>query len=142
LLDQPLPGPSGSFGLLAEEIHGSRAFVRRAACARSTFIMSQLSDNPCLSCGACCRTYRVSFYWAEALESKLPDDLTEQVTPHLSCMAGTNSNQPYCAALGRGDAGPMACGVYPQRPSPCREVQIGDNKCKQARARCGLPALA
>jgi Fe-S-cluster containining protein len=103
--------------------------------------LSHLSDNPCLSCGACCRTYRVSFYWTEAMESKLPAHLTEQVTPHLSCMAGTNSKRPHCAALGRGDAGAMACGVYAQRPSPCREVQVGDDKCNQARARCGLATL-
>jgi len=24
------------------------------------------SDNPCLSCGACCAAFRVSFYWREA----------------------------------------------------------------------------
>jgi hypothetical protein len=25
-----------------------------------------MSDNPCVSCGACCAHFRVSFYWAEA----------------------------------------------------------------------------
>lgn len=101
--------------------------------------MNDISDNPCLSCGACCMSFRVSFYWAEALA--LPDDITEHVTPHIACMAGTNAAAPRCAALGRGSAGPMACGVYEARPSPCREVQIGDDKCTRARERHGLASL-
>jgi Fe-S-cluster containining protein len=86
-------------------------------------------------------SFRVSFYWAEALEHGLPADMTEQVTPHIACMSGTNSQSPYCAALGRGSAGPMACGVYASRPSPCREVQVGDDKCNRARARHGMSPL-
>jgi len=104
--------------------------------------MSDTSDNLCLSCGACCKTFRVSFYWAEILELGLPAELTEQVTPHIACMAGTNAGQSGCVALGRGDAGPMACGVYAQRPSPCRELDIGDDKCQRARARHGFPPIA
>ncbi|WP_081897387.1 YkgJ family cysteine cluster protein [Massilia sp. BSC265] len=104
--------------------------------------MSDLGDNPCLDCGACCKSFRVSFYWAEAPERGLPGGWTEQVTPHISCMRGTNSSTPYCAALGKGDAGRMACGVYPYRPSPCREVQMGDEKCARARELHGLPALS
>jgi Fe-S-cluster containining protein len=103
--------------------------------------MSAFIDNPCLDCGACCKSFRVSFYWAEALELGLPDAMTEQVTRHLSCMKGTNAVAPYCAALGQGSAGPMACGVYAQRPSPCRELDIGDEKCTRARAHHGLPPL-
>ena len=101
--------------------------------------MSDTSDNSCLSCGACCMTFRVSFYWAEALA--LPDALSERIGPHLACMAGTNARRPRCAALGRGHAGPMACGVYEDRPSPCREVQVGDDKCARARAFHGLAPL-
>jgi Fe-S-cluster containining protein len=94
--------------------------------------------NPCLACGACCKSYRVSFYWAEAEQRGLPAALTEQVNPFLSCMAGTNTKRPYCAALQRSSDGGFACRVYEQRPDPCREVQIGDDKCLQARARHGL----
>jgi hypothetical protein len=103
--------------------------------------MSEPVDNPCLDCGACCKSFRVSFYWAEGPGRGLPDHLTEQVTPHLACMKGTNTRRPHCAALGKGDAGPMACGVYQQRPSPCRELEIGDAKCRQARAVHGMPEL-
>jgi Fe-S-cluster containining protein len=104
--------------------------------------MSDTSElNPCLACGACCKSYRVSFYWAEAEERGLPAFLTEQVNPHLACMAGTNAKRPHCAALQQSADGAFACRVYEQRPAPCREVQIGDDKCLQARARHGLPAL-
>ena len=103
--------------------------------------MNATADNPCLDCGACCQSFRVSFYWAEAQERGLPEGWTEQVTPHLSCMKGTNASAPYCAALGKGDAGVMACGVYAHRPSPCREVEIGDEKCDRARAIHGLAPI-
>ncbi|WP_020652594.1 YkgJ family cysteine cluster protein [Massilia niastensis] len=103
--------------------------------------MSDSGNLPCLTCGACCKSYRVSFYWTEGLERGLPDGLTEQLTPHLSCMRGTNASRPYCIALGKGDAGPMACGVYAQRPQACREVEIGDEKCTRARGLHGLPAI-
>jgi len=46
-----------------------------------------------------------------------------------------------CAALRESGGGSFACGVHERRPDPCREVQIGDGKCVQARRRHGLPAL-
>lgn len=108
--------------------------------------MSTLSaaaaSSICQSCGACCETYRVSFYWAEATERGIPDAMLEQLTPWHACLRGTNDTKPRCAAL-TGQVGVhVACGMYAQRPSPCREVEIGDERCRRARARHGLPALA
>ncbi len=40
--------------------------------------------NPCMTCGACCAHYRVSFYWGESSEAPggfVPIELTEQVHP-------------------------------------------------------------
>lgn len=97
--------------------------------------------NPCLTCGACCVTFRVSFYWAEAEERGLPEAMTEPLQRWFSCMAGTNQPQPRCVAL-QGEIGTaVACGVYAQRPTPCREVQAGDEQCQRARAKHGLPPL-
>ena len=39
-----------------------------------------VSSLDCCSCGACCATFRVSFYWAEAAIRGLPSDLVEQLT--------------------------------------------------------------
>jgi Fe-S-cluster containining protein len=83
----------------------------------------------------------VSFYWAEAAESALPDRLVEKLSTHLANMAGTNQPAPHCRALEGVVGKSVTCGVYSQRPSPCREVEPGDAKCNEARARHGLPAL-
>ena len=94
--------------------------------------------NPCRQCGACCATFRVSFYWGESENLGLPDALTEKVNAWYCCMAGTNRSSPRCAAL-EGEIGAEAeCTVYERRPSPCRELQPGDDKCNRARARHGL----
>ena len=97
--------------------------------------------NPCLQCGACCATYRVSFYWSEVTEGGLPNASVEQLNPWLSCMAGTNQSSPRCRGL-EGEVGKeVFCTVYAGRPSPCHEVQPGDGKCNKARVRHGLAPL-
>ncbi len=101
---------------------------------------SHASANPCQACGACCATFRVSFYWADADARGLPAELTEQINPRFGCMAGTNHRTPRCTALGGTIESEVSCRVYEQRPEPCREVQAGDGQCLKARARHGLPA--
>ena len=97
--------------------------------------------NPCRDCGACCAAFRVSFYWAEAAERGLPDELIEAVTPHIAAMRGTNTAQPHCGALEGRMGAEVRCSVYASRPSPCREVEPGDERCARARARYGLTPL-
>ena len=107
--------------------------------------------NPCQFCGACCATYRVSFYWGETDAvpgGSVPEALTEKLTPHLSCMRGSEQQPPRCVAL-RGDIGcRVSCAIYELRPSPCREfgplaaLGRGDEACSEARRRHGLPPLA
>jgi uncharacterized protein len=107
--------------------------------------------SPCLDCGACCATFRVSFYWAETDDApggQVPAALTGKVDAHRRCMSGTNTPTPRCVALqGRiGEA--VSCGIYEQRPSPCRDFQPFDAdgepepRCSAARARWNLPPLA
>jgi Fe-S-cluster containining protein len=98
--------------------------------------------NECQRCGACCVTYRVSFHWMEATLRGLPDGAVQRLDPRLVCMTGTNQTQPRCLFL-EGEVGQsVRCAVYSQRPTPCREMQPGDEKCNRARARHGLPALS
>lgn len=104
-----------------------------------------MSDvSPCLTCGACCATYRVSFYWGEttdAPEGIVPAELTGPRSPLMRCMQGTDQKNPRCVAL-QGEIGhAVSCLIYPQRPSPCREVEVGSDQCVRARARHGLPEL-
>ena len=72
---------------------------------------------------------------------KLPDNLIENLGPTYSCMAGTNSCAPRCQALAGEIGKDVVCTVYAQRPSPCIELQPGDDKCSRARERHGLPSL-
>ena len=99
------------------------------------------SANPCQACGACCASFRVSFYWADGEARGLPVELTEQLNPWFGCMAGTYRAAPRCIALAGTVGVDVGCQVYEHRPEPCREVQAGDSQCLKARARHGLPAL-
>lgn len=109
--------------------------------------MSRL--NPCMTCGACCAYFRVSFYWAEADDAGglVPSHLTEPVTPFLRCMSGTNHRSSRCVALEGNPGEKVSCKIYQNRPSPCREFAMsGENgtdndACNRARASYGLPPL-
>jgi Fe-S-cluster containining protein len=95
----------------------------------------------CQQCGACCATYRVSFYWAEADDAPggtVPVALTEPISPHMRCMQGTYAKQPRCVAL-QGEIGQhVACGIYDKRASTCHALQAGDAQCLKARASHGI----
>lgn len=107
-------------------------------------------SNPCLSCGACCAHYRVSFHWSETerfLGGSTPAELTEKIGPHRVAMRGTGSASPRCIAL-EGEIGrAVHCSIYPQRPTPCREFTPSwadgarNERCDSARAAHGLPPL-
>lgn len=128
-----------AFGLSRPLRRPRPRFLQRCP-ASTTGPGANLSEPfPCLTCGACCATYRASFYWTEA-EGPL-EAWTERLTPHLACMVGTNRPEPRCAAL-QGVVGESAfCTVYPDRPSPCRELEPGDERCMRARTRHGMGPL-
>jgi Fe-S-cluster containining protein len=106
--------------------------------------------NPCLSCGACCAHYRVSFHWSESerfLGGTTPPELTVRIAPHRVAMRGTCGSAPRCVALD-GDIGrTVRCTIYDARPSPCREFKASwsdghrSERCDRARAAHGLPPL-
>lgn len=105
--------------------------------------------NPCITCGACCASFRVDFARDE-LQSEgghVPDGLAVEVTDATCRMRGTDHARPRCSAL-VGTVGERAsCGIYEWRPGPCREFGMlaplgrGDEACNRARARHGLPPL-
>ncbi|MGB9190524.1 MULTISPECIES: YkgJ family cysteine cluster protein [unclassified Acinetobacter] len=95
-------------------------------------MLSQVpAQDACLSCGACCAYFRVSFYWAEGIP--MPEHYTEPVTAVYSCMAGTNQKNPRCIALEGSIGEQVSCGMYQLRSSSCKEVQIADEQCNKAR---------
>jgi uncharacterized protein len=106
-------------------------------------------ENPCLSCGACCASFRVDFArdeWAPAGGS-VPEGLADELNDSRCRMRGTDHSPPRCAAL-VGTVGRQAqCGIHEWRPSPCREfglrapAGLGDEACDRARRRHGLEPL-
>lgn len=112
--------------------------------------LALMADNYCVSCGACCATYRVSFYCGETDDfpgGAVPSGLVEMVTGTMACMKGTGAQPPRCIAL-HGEIGSrVSCAIYEFRPSPCRDfsplaaVGSGDDACNEARRRHGLPPL-
>ncbi|KOC30691.1 Fe-S oxidoreductase [Comamonas testosteroni] len=99
--------------------------------------------HPCLSCGACCASFRVDFSVHESQEhgGSVPTGLVEEVTDYTCRMRGTDWARPRCAAL-VGKVGEKAyCGIYEWRPSPCREFAAGSDACNRVRQRHQLPVL-
>ncbi len=86
-----------------------------------------MPPNPCQTCGACCASFRVSFYWGEADDAPdgiVPAQLTEAVSPFLRCMKGTASKPVRCNALEGEPGKQVSCSIYAQRPSTCREFDV------------------
>ncbi|UCJ15222.1 YkgJ family cysteine cluster protein [Pseudomonas sp. MM211] len=105
--------------------------------------------NPCLTCGACCAHFRVSFFWGECQSAggTVPDDQVILITPHRVAMRGTEAKPSRCNAL-LGDVGQgTRCTLYEQRSSTCREFEAswanGEHNphCDDARRAYGLPPL-
>jgi Fe-S-cluster containining protein len=99
--------------------------------------------HPCLTCGACCASFRVDFSVEELDErgGSVPAGLAVEVHEGICRLRGTDYTPPRCAAL-TGRVGMAAsCGIYEWRPSPCREFEAGSQACATARARHGMPPL-
>ena len=103
-------------------------------------MLSQIiAQDACLTCGACCAFFRVSFYWAEG--EGMPEEAVEAITPVYSCMKGTNQKNPRCIMLSGEIGQQVSCTMYAQRSSSCKDVQAGDEQCHKARAGYGLILL-
>jgi len=101
------------------------------------------APHPCLSCGACCASFRVDFAADELDEhgGSVPTGLAVEVTGNTCRMRGTDHSPARCAALTGRLGERVACGIYEWRPSPCREFEAGSDACGTARARHGLQRL-
>lgn len=105
--------------------------------------------HPCLSCGACCATFRVSFSKQELYnQTKVPIDAVEDVGGGQMAMKGTNKKySPSCLCLDGRIGQKVSCQIYENRPSPCRKFEASyehgfkNYKCDEARAKHGLSPL-
>jgi len=109
-----------------------------------------MSDNVCLSCGACCAAFRVSFDRMELDDEggAVPARLVDIENDYTCRMRGTDYLKPRCIALGGTVGVKVSCSIYSSRPGPCREFAphaehgIFPEACNRARSRHGLAALA
>ncbi|MBZ4040632.1 YkgJ family cysteine cluster protein [Novilysobacter selenitireducens] len=108
------------------------------------------ASHPCLSCGACCAHFRVSFHWSEAepgMGGAVPIGLTEPLRSHERVMRGTSQAAPRCVALDAQIGVYSRCGIHDRRPSVCAAVPASwefgaaSAQCDKARLAHGLPAL-
>ncbi len=99
--------------------------------------------DPCLTCGACCASFRVDFavHELDTQGGHVPDGLAVEVSDHTCRLRGTDHSPPRCAALTGRVGERVACGIYEWRPSPCREFEAGGPACETARRRHGLAPL-
>ena len=108
-------------------------------------------EHPCLTCGACCAFFRVSFHWSEAdpaLGGQVPFELTEPLRTHERAMRGTSEKAPRCIALDADIGRYSRCTIHNRRPSVCAlvpasyEFGAASAQCDKARLAHGLPLLA
>lgn len=114
-----------------------------------TIQYKMIDSNPCLTCGACCAHFRVSFFWGEAQSAggSVPDDLLIPISPSYVAMSGTQCKPARCIAL-IGDIGKAVhCTIYAERSTTCRNFhaswQHGEHRpdCDKARIAHGLAPL-
>ncbi len=99
--------------------------------------------HPCLNCGVCCEHFRVEFsvYELRSMGGTVPDELAHEVHGNRWRMNGTERRPVRCTALTGRCGEQVACSIYEQRSSTCREFEMGTDRCNAARLAHGLPAL-
>ena len=97
----------------------------------------------CLTCGACCQSYRVEFsvYELDTMGGTVPEAMTEVVNGSTCRMKGTGTFPVRCEALAGTVGELVTCIIYENRSRPCAELQEGTYGCNKARVRHGLEPL-
>ncbi|WP_407177178.1 YkgJ family cysteine cluster protein [Bradyrhizobium sp. STM 3562] len=99
---------------------------------------SAATDNPCVTCGACCA---YSENWPRF---STEDDAALELIPKQLVNArgsGMACENDRCAALTGRIGVATSCAIYAIRPDVCRTCMPGDAECTMARRKFGLPAL-
>lgn len=118
--------------------------IRGLSCAMSIPLV-----HPCLSCGACCAFFRVSFHWTETNRESfgVPLAMTSQISTYVNAMNGTDQLKPSCVGLVGVVGTSTTCSIYEHRPGACRDFKASfedgtaNRHCEDARASKGLRLL-
>lgn len=80
-------------------------------------------------------------YELQSLGGTVPDALAHEVNGNRWRMNGTATRPIRCTAL-QGETGQhIGCGIYAQRPRPCRDFAFASHDCIATRRKFGLPEL-
>lgn len=116
----------------------------RGGLCRADFFLGNDMSQACVTCGVCCASLRVSFYWSESDEhpdGTVPHHLVVRISPYHVAMRGTETKPARCVAL-QGEVGTsVGCKIYAQRGSTCRAFKAGEPRCNQLRTVRGMPPL-
>ena len=72
---------------------------------------------------------------------RVPDALAHEAGGNRYRMNGTERHPVRCVALADLGNGCIGCGIYDQRPQPCRDFPFASYGCHDTRAKLGLPPL-
>jgi len=132
------------------QVEGRRAIRKPARISCNRRKASVEKGNPCLTCGACCAFFRISFYWAEADDvtaGGVPVHLTRKLNDFRRAMISIDGHTPRCIALVGAVGQRVLCSIYENRPSVCRGFEASwadgrpSERCDRARAAWGLAPL-
>ena len=108
-----------------------------------------MSDRPiydCQACGACCiheRSNGPAYVYLEVDEASRLKRLglkVVQVAGDFFLGARTRADGHRACVAFRGEVGRFCtCSIHDVRPNICRQFDAGDEPCREARARLGLP---
>jgi hypothetical protein len=92
----------------------------------------------------------VSFYHGEIEDMPfgfVPAAMVEKLSESRACMKGTSQKNPRCIALSGTLGEQVACTIYENRPTPCREFAVWEEdgsvneRCQKLRIAFGLPPV-
>lgn len=105
--------------------------------------------HPCQTCGACCTIYSVQFDPSELTKDpyNVPAKLTFKMSKDVLAMKSRVPGSTRCVALDGNLGRYVSCGIYNNRPSPCRKFMasyengIQNPRCDDSRRKRGMKPL-
>ena len=98
--------------------------------------MSGGAPSPCQGCGACCGYSRAWPRFTTEADAEIDRIPARFLNARQSAMAADGDR---CRALVGTIGMHTACAVYAVRPHVCRACEPGDDACRMAREKFGLP---
>jgi Fe-S-cluster containining protein len=150
-LHRKIPGAANLVRALPRVTGHSR--VQPSTRVAGDFTETTLPPKPsfdCQTCGACCVQFGphdgTAYVYLDRDEVHQMRSLGLPVVRQAMggvCLGATSHDgaggRPACVAFTGHLGGPCGCGIYEERPSICRDFEVGGELCRVARSQAGLP---